>query len=82
MRTPTPTPAMPRVHEGLVDAQVPKRQNRMPVHQGTRRRLVGPQPLTDSHEPWLLGKEVSQHISVSTAVITFESPSHFFSHAA
>lgn len=44
--------------------------------------LLGPHLLTDSREPWLLGEKVSQHISVSKAVITYESPSHFLSCAA
>ena len=54
----------------------------MPVHQGARQWLVGPQLLTVSHEPWLLGKKVSRHISVSKAVITCELPSRFLSCAA
>lgn len=44
--------------------------------------LLGPHLLTDSREPWLLGEKVSQHTSVSKAVITCESPSHFLSCAA
>lgn len=54
----------------------------MPVSQGAGEQLLGPHLLADSHEPWLLGKKVSQHISVSKAVITRASPSHFLSCAA
>lgn len=45
-------------------------------------RLLGLHLLTESHEPWLLGKKASQHISVSKAVITCELPSCVLSCAA
>lgn len=47
----------------------------MPVNEEPGSRLLGLHLLAESHEPWLLGKKLSQHISVSKAVITCELPS-------
>ena len=54
----------------------------MPVNEEPGSRLLGLRLLTEPHEPWLLGKKVSQHISVSKAVITCELPSCVLSCAA
>lgn len=41
----------------------------MPVNEEPGSRLLGLHLLAESHEPWLLGKKLSQHISVSKLLL-------------